>query len=143
MASLILWSAVGCAQQQASVEMQVVDVLNRQVQAWNEGDVDAFVDHYWHSPDLSFTSGGHTERGWQATLNRYRRRYPTRKAMGKLAFSGLDVRPLAAGSALVLGHWHLDRETGPIGGCFTLVFENKRGKWVITHDHTSVESATE
>src|SRR5262245_32515366 len=47
------------------VRAAVKAVLNAQEDAWNRGDVDAFMQHYWKSDDLTFSSGGQTTRGWQ------------------------------------------------------------------------------
>ena len=112
------------------------DILQTQAAAWNRGDIDAFMDHYWKSEDLTFSSGGKTTRGWQTTKDNYKRRYPTRDQMGKLTFDQLEVFPLGDTAALLLGHWHLDR-TNPVGGNFSLVFRKIDGAWVIVHDHTS------
>ena len=30
-------------------------VLDAQEEAWNRGDIDAFLKGYWHSPDLTFS----------------------------------------------------------------------------------------
>jgi len=112
------------------------DILQTQAAAWNRGDIDAFMDHYWKSEDLTFSSGGKTTRGWQTTKDNYKLRYPTRDQMGKLTFDQLEVFPLGDTAALLLGHWHLDR-TNPVGGNFSLVFRKIDGAWVIVHDHTS------
>ncbi len=137
----VLFGSSGCTDRLRTTELQVVAVLDQQVQAWNAGDIDAFMRHYWRSPKLSFSSGGNTERGWESTMNRYNRRYPDKEAMGQLEFAELEVRPLGANRALVLGQWHLDREAGPLGGRFTLLFEEKKNDWLITHDHTSTAAA--
>ncbi len=63
--------------------------------------------------------------------------------MGKLDFSGLEIRALGPDSALVLGRWHLQREAGEIGGVFTLVFQRFSEGWRIVHDHTSLVAATQ
>lgn len=117
----------------------VVDILSKQQDAWNRGDIEGFMEGYWRSSDLTFSSGGVVQRGWHATRDRYLSRYPNRAAMGRLRFSDLEVIPIAPGSLLVLGRWHLEREE-PIGGAFSLVFAQKEGSWVIVHDHTSVDA---
>ena len=114
-------------------------MLEQQARAWNAGDIDAFMAPYWHSPDLTFSSGGKVTRGWQATLDRYHQRYPTREAMGHLTFSDIEVTQLGRDAALVLGRWRLQR-AAPIGGGFTLVLRESAGKWVIVHDHTSIDA---
>ena len=134
----VLMMGSGCAAQQAqwSGEVEITSVLTSQQTAWNNGEVEAFMKPYLHSPDLSFSSGGRVTRGWEETLAGYRKRYPTRDAMGHLTFSDLEVTRLARDAALVLGRWHLDRKD-PVGGAFTLVLRKNRGHWEIVHDHTS------
>jgi beta-aspartyl-peptidase (threonine type) len=120
-----------------SIRTAVKQVLQTQVDAWNRGDVDAFMEHYWNSEDLTFSSGGKTTRGWAETLNGYRERYPTPDKMGRVTFSELEIVPLGNSAALVLGKWNLDRESEPLSGNFTLVFRKLDGRWLIVHDHTS------
>lgn len=127
-----LWTDDSTDEQSAAIEA----VLYDQADAWNRGDIDAFMQGYWKSDKLSFSSGGKVTRGWQATRDGYTQRYPTREAMGKLKFSQLEVTPLGEDAALVLGNWHLER-TEPVGGNFTLVMRKIEGRWVVAHDHTS------
>jgi ketosteroid isomerase-like protein len=76
-------------------------------------------------------------RGYDGVLARYKKAYADRDAMGQLQFSGLEFRFLGADAALVLGHWHLTRTKGDIGGVFSLVFQRFPEGWRIIHDHTS------
>lgn len=111
--------------------------LTVQAEAWNRGDIDTFMQTYWNSPELTFSSGGKTTRGWQETLDGYKKRYPTPERMGKVQFDELDVILLGETAALVLGRWNLQREQDPIGGNFSLVFRKFGDRWLIIHDHTS------
>jgi beta-aspartyl-peptidase (threonine type) len=120
-----------------TIRAAVESVLRAQEDAWNRGDLDAFVKHYWKSESLTFSSGGKTTRGWTETLNRYRERYPTREKMGRLGFAGLEVTPLGDSAALVLGEWNLQRESEPLSGNFSLVLRRFDHRWLIIHDHTS------
>jgi len=120
-----------------AIREAVESVLRAQQEAWNRGDVDAFVEHYWHSDDVTFSSGGKTTRGWEETVRGYRERYPTRTEMGQLTFGNLEITPLGNAAALVLGEWRLERESEPLSGNFSLVFRKLDGRWVIVHDHTS------
>ncbi len=123
-----------------SPQAVIVAMLQAQADHWNVGDVDAFMRSYWQSPRLCFVSSSGVTRGWQATRERYRRRYPTREAMGRLSFSDLEVRMLAPHAALVVGRWDLAREH-PIGGRFTLIVRKIDNRWVIVHDHTSQDAS--
>ena len=112
-------------------------VLHAQQATWNQGDVDAFLTGYWHSPELTFSGSSGIARGWDGVLARYKKNYPDRAAMGRLDFSQPEFRFLGRDAALVLGHWHLKRDKGDIGGVFSLVWERFPEGWKIIHDHTS------
>ena len=138
LSGLILWHLSGLrADDRATDSAAISAVLNAQVSAWNRGDVDAFLDGYWRSPDLSFGGVGGFTKGWDGVRDRYKKNYTDRAAMGTLDFSGLEFRFLGPDAALVLGHWHLKREKGDIGGVFSLVWQRFPEGWRIIHDHTS------
>jgi len=121
-----------------SANVAVRTVLDEQASAWNRGDVDGFLAGYWNSDQTVFAGSQGITRGWQALKERYRKSYPDRKAMGTLTFSDLEVTVLCPDAALALGKWHLDRESGPIGGVFSLVLRQFPEGWRIVADHTSV-----
>ena len=116
-------------------------VLVSQVEAWNHGKLDAFMQGYWHSADLTFFSGATVTRGWEPTLLRYRQRYQAEgKAMGKLEFQDLNIDLLSKVSAVVTGKWQLTMSDGKQPhGLFTLIFKRLPDGWRIVHDHTSSE----
>jgi ketosteroid isomerase-like protein len=118
-------------------QYQIEAVLSQQADAWNRGDIDKFMEHYWKSDSLTFSSGGKTTRGWQATKENYQRRYPTRDETGTLHFSQLEITPIGPDGALVLGNWRLDRAASPVAGNFSLTLRRIDGRWLIIHDHTS------
>ena len=128
------------AKEQADRERQAIqEVLNAQVTAWNRGDLEGFMAGYWHSPELTFFSGKEVTSGWEATLDRYRKRYQSegREKMGTLGFSEIEISLLGPESAFVRGRWNLVTSKETLGGLFTLLFKNKPEGWRIIHDHTS------
>src|SRR5688500_2046814 len=110
--------------------------LVAQRDAWNRGDLDAFMDAY-DREQLVFTSGGKIRRGWEETLARYRQRYGDSGKMGQLSFSELEIDPVAADAAVVLGHWEVSESPEAGRGVFTLVMVRRGDAWRIVHDHTS------
>lgn len=117
------------------------DVLAVQRDAWNRGDLEAFMQGYWKSDEIRFAGGDSFRYGWQATLKSYQKGYPDAAAMGKLDFDLLEVRELNPDVVYVFGKWKLTRaneapEKAP-HGLFTLIVERKDGAWVVTRDHTS------
>lgn len=126
--------------QDAEVETALSALLRAQAEAWNRGDIEGFLAGYWKSDKTTFAGSSGVSRGWQALLDRYRRNYPDRAAMGQLAFTELEVTPLAPDAALILGHWQLKRQNDQPGGVFTLVARRFPEGWRIIHDHTSANA---
>jgi ketosteroid isomerase-like protein len=111
-------------------------VMDAQAAAWNKGDIDGFMKGYWNSEKLVFVSTEVT-RGWQPTLDRYKKSYDSRAKMGELTFSDLEITVFSKDSAAVLGSWVLKREKDNPHGKFTLIFRKFKDGWRIVHDHTS------
>ena len=121
----------------------IVRVLTDQTAAWNRGDLDGFMDGYWHDQRLTFTSGDRVEHGWEDTRDRYLKKYwapgmrPSDR--GKLAFEELQIEELSPTAAIVRGRYVLTLSAArePATGRFTLVFQKFSNGWKITSDHTS------
>ena len=115
----------------ASPEQEIRRVLDDQVDAWNRGDVRAFMEGYDKSDSTTFV-GATITRGHAQVLANYLQRYPTREKMGTLRFSDLEIKPLGAGYASVIGRFHLDRTKeagGEASGIFTLLFQRTPRGW--------------
>ena len=121
----------------ARIEADIRALLEQQAGAWNEGDLVRFVADYLDSPRMRFVSGGSVRYGSDDVLDRYRRTYPDRAAMGVLTFTDLDVRVLSDDHVFVFGRYNLERESDAPTGFFTLLFERTSDGWKISHDHTS------
>lgn len=129
--------ALPATAQTASDRDTILAVMQRQVAAWNSGDIPGFMAGYAQSDSLRFASGGKVTYGWQTMLERYRKGYPTKAAMGTLTFTGIDVSLLSPDAALVFGTWRLKRDNDEPWGLFSLLFRKRSGLWRIVHDHTS------
>lgn len=124
--------------QTAKARKEVLQVLERQNENWNKGDIAAFMEDYWKSDSLMFISKTGVIYGWKATLERYYKSYPDVQTMGKLKFDIQKTDFHSPTTCWVLGKWHLTRpEKGDAGGYFTLVLKKIKGKWLIVSDHTS------
>jgi uncharacterized protein (TIGR02246 family) len=120
-------------------ELDVIKVLIAQENAWNKGDLTAFASGYKDAPDTLFITH-QVSRGFAGMVDEYKHDYPTRAAMGTLAFSELEVRPLDETYAVVIGKYHLERgkkDGGNAEGIFSLVFEKTDNGWKIIIDHTT------
>ncbi len=122
---------------QSNDEKEIRKVLSTQNEAWNRGNVDAFMVGYWDSDSLMFIGSSGITYGYKNTLANYKKRYPDTVAMGKLTFTLIQVNRLSAEYYHVIGKWHLQRSIGDAGGHFTLVFRKINNRWVIISDHSS------
>ena len=136
--SFVQAGAVAKPAEERKADREAIGVVLREQQAaWNRGDVEAFVQGYWRSPELTFSGSSGVARGWDGVLSRYKKSYPDKAAMGQLDFSELEFRFLGPDAALVLGRYHLKRDKDEPAGVFTLVWQRFPEGWKIIHDHTS------
>ena len=131
---LLLLSAVFCVGQDKNA---ILKVLEDQRLAWNRGDLEGYMQGYWHSDSLMFVGKSGPQYGWQTTLNNYKKGYPNKVAMGQLTFNILKVDLLNKTDAFVLGGWSLKREKDEPGGYFTLLLRKIKGVWLVVSDHSS------
>ena len=138
LAGLIIASS--CADQKkepvaSNPEAEIRSVMAMQQDAWNEGNIETFMEGYWKSDSMQFV-GKTIRQGWQATLERYKESYPNLEAMGQLQFDLWQVVRISDEAYLVTGQYTLTRTNDKPSGAFTLIFKLKNGKWVIVNDHT-------
>ena len=112
-------------------------ILSNQINAWNSGNVDAFMVGYWESDSLVFIGKSGITYGYNKTLANYKKGYPDTVSMGKLTFTILTIKQLSSKYYTVVGKWHLSRTVGNLQGHFSLLFKKIHNKWVIIQDHSS------
>jgi len=137
--TLICCIAILCAAAFAQDSVAIKQVLADQQNAWNRGDIAAFMHGYKDSPETAFIRKT-VQYGYGPILERYKSRYATREAMGKLDFSNLTVRMLGKDYAVATGNFHLTRTAtggGDASGIFSLIFEREAEGWRIILDHSS------
>jgi uncharacterized protein (TIGR02246 family) len=132
-------AAVVCAapEQLSNLGAEIQSVLAEQQDAWNRGDIEAFMNGYARSASTVFVSDDEVRHGWETVRERYRVKYSDRAKMGTLSFSDIEVTMLSPDAAVVLGRWQLKRENDEANGRFTLIFKRLPEGWRIVHDHTS------
>lgn len=122
---------------QENLEQSIRKILANQTDMWNKGNLEEFMKGYWHNDSLLFVGKNGPTYGYDKTLNNYRKSYPDTANMGKLAFTILQLKPLANNCWFVLGKWELTRSVGNLSGHYTLLFKKINKEWVIIVDHSS------
>ncbi len=109
-------------------------VLKAQRLAWSKNNIEEFMEGYWKSDSLKFYGSNGVTYGWENTLKRYKKAYPSKDHTGKLSFKINDISKITDGAYYVLGEFHLKREVGNATGFFMLVFKKINGEWKIIAD---------
>lgn len=133
----VLVVGVGKTFAQSKDETAIREVMRLQENAWNKGDLEGFMAGYWNSPELMFIGSKGVKKGWQTTLDNYKKSYPSPEAMGKLTFEILKIDITGKDTAWLVGKWSLQRTQDNPNGHFLLVWRKIKGKWLIVADHSS------
>ena len=123
-------------QVQFAQEKDILKVMKDQQIAWNNGNLEGFMQGYWNSEEMMFIGKSGPNYGWQKTLDNYKRSYSTKDKMGTLTFSDQKIKMLGKKYAQVFGKWKLTRKDGDLGGIYTLIFQKFKDGWKIISDHT-------
>jgi len=140
----ILLSACGGSEKidhmhnQGKVIASINEKMSEQETCWNTGDLECFMQHYWHSDSLLFIGKSGLTYGWQPTLDNYISSYPDKSAMGKLTFTNEVKEFIDIETVQVIGQWELQRDSlENLDGYYSLLWKIKKGEWVIVSDHSS------
>lgn len=125
----------GCAKPGDQPEIRAV--LAQQETAWNKGDLDGFMSHYWNSDKLLFSSPRETTSGWPAVRERFRQSYPTPEKMGKLTYEIGKIARTGDDTAELAGRFRQNRPEGPQTGRFYRHLRRIAGRWVVVRDFTA------
>ncbi len=109
-------------------------VLNDQQKAWNNYDLEEFMEGYWKSDSLKFYGKGGVTYGWENTLANYKLRYPTEAHTGRLEFILDEISEINNDSFYIMGQYYLKREIGDANGVFLIILRKINGEWKIIAD---------
>ena len=119
---------------QAEDKEAILSVMKLQEKAWSANDLEGFMQGYWKNDSLKFYGSSGLTRGWQQTLDNYKKRYPTKEHSGSLQFTINDVSKIDEGSYWVMGEYFLKRSVGDANGVFIIIFKKINGEWKIVAD---------
>lgn len=148
---IILLSIASCKNKEAGQEIiitnqeelsqadkdEIINTFMATKDAWNEGDLEEFMKGYYQSDNIAFVGASGPIYGYEATLERYIKRYPDLDAMGKLDFEVLKLYKIDTRTAIMIGKFYLTRTIGDLQGYYTLVWQKIDGNWKIISDHSS------
>ena len=128
----------GCAKSNFEHDKAAITaVMAMQEECWSKGDIEGFMNGYWRSDSLRFIGKRGVTKGWQTTLDNYKKSYPDTKAMGKLKFDLISFDPLGDGQMFVVGKWTLEREKDTLAGHYSLIWRKFGSEWKVVFDHSN------
>ena len=133
---IILSFCISGYTQQPDLQKDIRLIMQRQTGAWNNQDIEGFMEPYWHSDSLRFMGKSGVTLGWNATLARYKKNYKP-SDMGKLEFTDLYFNEINKEAVWVDGKWTLFRTNDTLSGHFSLLWKRMDEKWQIVADHSS------
>lgn len=122
------------SQTEAEDKQAILAVLKMQENAWNQNDLETFMQGYQKSDSLKFYGKSGLTHGWQNTLENYKKGYPTKEHTGNLSFTLDAITQIEANSYYVMGQFHLIRDAGNANGVFLIIFRKIEGEWKIIAD---------
>jgi len=125
------------AQKDAALAKEIETLMKNQEKAWNNFDIEGFMQYYWNNDSLMFV-GKTVTYGWKQTFENYKKNYSSKELMGVLTFKNIKVDVLSKSNVAVVGKWQITRsDATQVGGHYSLLWKKINGKWVIVRDHTS------
>lgn len=123
------------------LETQVALMLEGSAEAWNRGDLEAFMSGYLRSPTTTYLGTSGLVGGWDAIRARYAPLFQAGSLRDSLRVEQISVRPLGDDYALATARYALFRE-GRVtsSGPFTLVLWRTAEGWKIVHDQSAPEA---
>ena len=112
----------------------ILSVMDLQEKAWSNNDLEGFMQGYWKSDSLKFYGSSGLTKGWQQTLDNYKKGYPTKDHTGTLNFKINDISKINDQAYFVMGEYHLTRTIGAANGVFMIIFKKIEGEWKIVAD---------
>jgi uncharacterized protein (TIGR02246 family) len=120
-------------------QLDVTKVVLAQEDAWNKGDLEAYLSHFKDAKDTEAILGGPV-RGLEAIRSAYHANFPNKEAMGTLEQSEVEVRELGPDFALATGKYRLTRSRhggGDAQGTFTEIFQKTAAGWQLIFSETT------
>jgi uncharacterized protein (TIGR02246 family) len=130
--------AAPAAPDPAGARAEIAAMMARSAEAWNRGDLDAFVADYAPGDGTTYIGSRGITRGVDAIRSVYAPRFAAGGMRDSLSFRNLEVDLLAPDVANTIATYVLMRgdsvtATGPT----SLVMRRVGGRWLIVHDHSS------
>ena len=91
---------------EAQDKAAILKVMKDQEIAWSNNDLEGFMKGYIKSDSLKFYGKSGLTKGWQQTLDNYKKGYPTKQHSGTLTFTVNDISKIENDFGVHASNWH-------------------------------------
>jgi ketosteroid isomerase-like protein len=121
---------------QSKDEQAIRSIIKGQEDAWNAGNMDAYLQYYWKDDSfLRITNKRGLKWGWQAAADDYKKLYPDAAAMGKTTLDIISMKRLSSTYYFVVEKSSLVRGNESFSGYSSLLFKKIKRHWYPIVDH--------
>lgn len=136
---LMAFSFAGFAQSGAKDEQAIREVIQKEIEYWNAGNIEGYVSLYApeDSVRMLWTTGA--AYGRDSILAFYKKYWP-KERMGQLRFSEVRLERLSPEYYFTQGFFHVtfpnNPERKPVNGRFSGLMKKIKGRWYLYTDHS-------
>lgn len=121
---------------QTADEKAIYACFDKQIEVWNRGDIEAYVDLYTPGDSARMILKDRVLYGKDSILAFYKKYWP-KERMGKLSFSKIEMEQIAPDYFFVTGIFTVVFNDGKsTSGRFSSLTKKVNGKWYIYTDHS-------
>jgi uncharacterized protein (TIGR02246 family) len=124
------------------------DLMPKIMHAWDDLDPAKAAPYYAKDPDLVFYDDSPLKyTGWDAYASGVRKAFADYKSYATTLANDISVHYVGDRFAWGTATWRAnavkrDGSTEVVNGRWTVLFENRDGKWLIVHEHVSVPDSS-
>jgi len=115
-------------------------LMQDQVDSWNNGSIDGYMQAYLHSDALKFITRKGVRQGFDSVTYHYKKSYNSKEKMGRLSFRQVSFSPIdlpeSENIINATGKWFVSHHETTDSGFFSLIWKQVGGEWKIIIDHT-------
>ena len=116
----------------------VKKALNRQVNAWNNGDLEKAMSSYWNSPSTLWVTRSGIQKGYHPVLDGFRKEFADSGSMGIYSYEPLHMEVISATAVYFVIRWKIILNgVRVIEGVSSQVWKKIADQWMICAEHTS------
>ena len=115
---------------------KIIELMRTEEDAWNRGDIEAYVNLYAPGDSTRMIYGSGATYGKDSILAFYKKYWP-KERMGQLTLTHDSIEKLSGKFYYVSGFFNVSYPTGkPVKGRFSGLVKKVKGKWYLYTDHS-------